>query len=388
MIVQPKVRGFICATAHPIGCSANVQQQIDYVKAQGGFEGPKKVLVLGASTGFGLASRIAAAFGSGAGTIGVSYEKLPTDKKTATAGYYNTVAFDKKAQAEGLVAVSLNGDAFSDEIKEQTIAAIKENLGKVDMVIYSLASPRRTDPETGESYSSVLKPTKATFTNKTIDITTGQLSDVVIEPASEEEIRGTMKVMGGEDWMRWVQFLSDADVLEEGAMVLAYSYIGPQLTFPIYRDGSIGRAKEHLEATAQAIAEKFADKKIQAYVSVNKALVTQASSAIPVVPLYISILFKLMKEKGIHEGCIEQMYRMFSEKITPAGVVVDEDNRIRLDDWEMRYDIQEAVQDIWENLTQEKINAEADLTGYQDAFYNLFGFGFEGVDYDADVDIM
>ncbi len=388
MIVQPKVRGFICATAHPIGCSANVQQQIDYVKAQGSFEGPKKVLVLGASTGFGLASRIAAAFGSGAGTIGVSYEKLPTDKKTATAGYYNTVAFDKKAQAEGLVAVSLNGDAFSDEIKEQTIAAIKENLGKVDMVIYSLASPRRTDPETGESYSSVLKPTKATFTNKTIDITTGQLSDVVIEPASEEEIRGTMKVMGGEDWMRWIQFLSDADVLEEGAMALAYSYIGPQLTFPIYRDGSIGRAKEHLEATAQAIAEKFADKKIQAYVSVNKALVTQASSAIPVVPLYISILFKLMKEKGIHEGCIEQMYRMFSEKITPAGVIVDEDNRIRLDDWEMRYDIQEAVQDIWENLTQEKINAEADLTGYQDAFYNLFGFGFEGVDYDADVDIM
>ncbi|MBC7959060.1 MAG: trans-2-enoyl-CoA reductase family protein, partial [Vallitaleaceae bacterium] len=347
----------------------------------------KKVLVIGASTGFGLASRIAAAFGSGAATIGVSFEKLATDKKTATPGWYNTAAFEMAAGKEGLYASSFNGDAFSDEIKQQTIARIKEDLGQVDLIIYSIASPRRTDPKTGITHGSVLKPTKVAYKNKTIDITSGEISDVTIEPATEEEVQNTVKVMGGEDWKLWIEALGQADVLAEGALTIAYSYIGPDLTFPIYRDGSIGRAKEDLEATAHEMTKQYAEKGLQAYISVNKALVTQASSAIPVVPLYISILFKIMKEKGIHEGCIEQMVRMYKEKVYVEQIELDEAGRVRVDDWEMRADVQAEVDSLWNLLSEENLNDFTDLDEYRKDFNQLFGFGLEGVDYEADVEI-
>lgn len=387
MIVKPRIRGFICTTAHPAGCAKHVADQIDYVKKMGSFEGPKKVLIIGASTGFGLASRIAAAFGSGAATIGVSFEKLASDKKTATPGWYNTAAFERAAHKEGLYASSFNGDAFSDAIKELTIAKIKEDLGKVDLIIYSIASPRRTDPRTGITHGSVLKPTKETYTNKTIDITTGEMSVVSIEPANEEEIRNTVKVMGGEDWKLWLEALSDADVLAEGATTIAYSYVGPDLTFPVYRDGSIGRAKDDLEASAHEMTALYKDKGVKAYVSVNKALVTQASSAIPVMPLYIAMLFKIMKEKGIHEGCIEQIYRMYKDKVYVDHIELDEGGRLRVDDWEMREDVQAEIFKLWPLISEENKEQYMDLDGYRVEFNRLFGFGFEGIDYDEDVDI-
>lgn len=387
MIVKSKVKGFICTTAHPTGCTKQVEEQIEYVKKMGAFEGPKRALIIGASTGFGLASRIAASFGAGAATVGVSYEKLSTDKKTATPGWYNTAAFDKLAHKEGLYSKSINGDAFSDEIKEATLELIKKDLGKIDLVIYSIASPRRTDPKTGITHGSVLKPTKEPYTNKTIDFITGNMSQVTINPATEEEIYNTVKVMGGDDWKLWLEALDKADLLEDGAITIAYSYIGPELTFPVYRDGSIGRAKEHLEATAHELTDSLKDKGIKAYVSVNKALVTQASSAIPVVPLYISILYKIMKEKLIHEGCIEQMYRMFKDKVYVPTLELDKNGRIRLDDWEMRQDVQDEVDRIWSVISEDNKDHYIDLSGYSDEFYRLFGFGMNGVDYEEDVEI-
>lgn len=387
MIVKPKIRGFICTTAHPLGCAKHVKEQINYVEKKGSFKGPKKVLIIGGSTGFGLSSRIAAAFGSGAATIGVSYEKLPTEKKTATPGYYNTIAFETAAKEAGLYATSINGDAFSDEIKEQTIKLIKENLGKVDLIIYSIASPRRTDPKTGITYGSVLKPTKEVYNNKTIDFMTGDMNDISIEPATDEEVESTVKVMGGEDWSLWMEALDKADVLEKNAITIAYSYIGPDLTFPIYRDGSIGRAKEHLENTAHEITTLYNDLGIKAYVSVNKALVTQASSAIPVVPLYISMLYKIMKEKCIHEGCIEQMYRLFKDKVYIDKVSTDEAGRIRVDDWEMREDVQGEVFRIWDIISEENKEKYTDLEGYREEFNKLFGFGYKDINYDMDVNI-
>ncbi|PKM94028.1 MAG: enoyl-[acyl-carrier-protein] reductase FabV [Firmicutes bacterium HGW-Firmicutes-1] len=387
MIVKSKVKGFICTTAHPKGCAKHVEEQVDYVKKMGAFDGPKRALIIGASTGFGLASRVAATFGAGADSIGVSYEKLPTEKKTATPGYYNTIAFDKLAQDEGHYSKSINGDAFSNEIKDATLELIKKELGKVDLIIYSIASPRRIDPTTGIIHSSVLKPTKEPYSNKTIDFITGEMSQVTINPATEEEIYNTVKVMGGEDWRLWMEALDNADLLEEGAITIAYSYIGPELTFPVYRDGSIGRAKEHLEATAHELTDSLKSKNIKAYVSVNKALVTQASSAIPVVPLYISILYKIMKEKCIHEGCIEQMYRMYKEKVYVPTVELDEKGRIRLDDWEMRQDVQVEVDKIWSIISKDNKDQHIDLDGYSKEFYKLFGFGIEGVDYDEDVEV-
>lgn len=387
MIVKPKVKGFICTTAHPNGCREHVAEQIEYVKKMGTFKGPKRVLVIGASTGFGLASRIAAAFGSGASTIGVSYEKLPTERKTATPGYYNTKALDEMANDAGLYTKSINGDAFSHEIKEETLKIIKEDLGKVDLVIYSIASPRRTDPRTGITHGSVLKPINEVYSNKTIDFLTGEMTQVSIEPATEDEIFNTVKVMGGEDWKLWIEALNEADLLENGAITLAYSYIGPQLTFPVYRDGTIGRAKEHLEATAHELTDQLLEKNIKAYVSVNKALVTQASSAIPVVPLYISILYKIMKKKGIHEGCIEQMYRMYKDKVYIQNIELDEDGRIRLDDLEMRADVQDEVEKIWNVINVNNKDEYMDIEGYREEFYKLFGFGFDSIDYEADVNI-
>lgn len=387
MIIQPKIRGFICTTAHPAGCAEHVKEQIAYVKSKPPVSGPKKVLVLGASTGYGLSSRIAAAFGSGAATLGVFFEKPSDGRRTATAGWYNTAAFTEAALAEGLYVRNINGDAFSNEVKREVIEAIKADLGQVDLVVYSLAAPRRTDPVTGVTYSSVLKPIGQTFTSKTVDVNNGVVTEVTLEAASEEEIEGTVKVMGGEDWKLWIEALDEAGVLAEGAMTVAYSYIGPKITHAVYREGTIGRAKDDLERTAVELDAKLRARGGRAFVSVNKGLVTQASSAIPVVPLYISLLYKVMKQKGLHEGTMEQMYRMFAERLYAGGEVpVDEAGRIRIDDWEMRDDVQAEVSALWQQVDSANLAAVSDIAGYRSDFLKLFGFGLAGVDYEADVD--
>lgn len=385
MIIEPRMRGFICLTAHPTGAEQNVKNQIEYIKSKGEIAGAKKVLVIGASTGFGLASRITSAFGSGAATIGVFFEKPPVEGKTASPGWYNSAAFEKEAHKAGLYAKSINGDAFSNEIKRETLDLIKADLGKVDLVIYSLASPVRTNPNTGVTHRSVLKPIGQTFTNKTVDFHTGKVSEVSIASANEEDIENTVAVMGGEDWAMWIDALKNEDLLAEGATTVAYSYIGPSLTEAVYRKGTIGRAKDHLEATAFTISDSLESIGGKAYVSVNKALVTQASSAIPVIPLYISLLYKIMKEEGIHEGCIEQIQRLFQDRLyNGSEVPVDEKGRIRIDDWEMREDVQEKVAKLWLEATTETLPEIGDLAGYRNDFLNLFGFEFAGVDYTAD----
>lgn len=389
MIIEPRMRGFICTTAHPDGAAENVKQQIDYVKSKGKIEGPKRVLVIGASTGFGLASRITSAFGSDASTIGVFFEKPPMEGKTASAGWYNTAAFEKQAANSGLYAKSINGDAFSDEIKEQTLALIKKDLGQVDLIIYSLASPVRTHPKTGVTHRSVLKPIGEKFTNNTVDFHTGKVSEVSIEPCSGDDIENTIIVMGGEDWKMWMDALKKENLLAEGATTVAYSYIGSSLTEAVYRNGTIGKAKDDLEATAFTITAALADIGGKAYVSVNKALVTQASSAIPVIPLYISLLYKTMKAKGIHEGCIEQIQRLFQDRLfSGKDIPVDEKGRIRIDDWEMRDDVQSEVEDLWNKVTTENLSQLGDLDGYKKEFYQLFGFDVEGVDYAKEADEM
>ncbi len=386
MIIQPKIRGFICTTAHPEGCARAVQDQIDWVKAQAPFDGPTKVLVIGSSTGYGLASRIAASFGAGASTLGVFFERPADKKRTASAGWYNTVGFENAARAAGHYARSINGDAFSDEIKAQTIAAIKEDLQQVDLVVYSLASPRRTHPKTGESFSSVLKPIGDSYSSKTVNVQTGEVSDISIETASEEEIAHTTAVMGGEDWEMWIHALDGAGVLGEGVHTVAYTYIGPELTHPVYRDGTIGRAKNHLEQTGLTLNEYLQNKNGSAHVSTNKAMVTQSSAAIPVVPLYISLLYKIMKEKDCHENCIQQMYRLFADRLyTDAPPATDDQGRIRIDDWEMREDVQAAVAALWSSVNTETLEAVSDITSYREEFLGLFGFGFDGIDYDVDV---
>ena len=389
MIIEPRMRGFICTTAHPDGAAENVKQQIDYVKSKGKIEGPKRILVIGASTGFGLASRITSAFGSDASTIGVFFEKPPMEGKTASAGWYNTAAFEKQAANSGLYAKSINGDAFSDEIKEQTLALIKKDLGQVDLIIYSLASPVRTHPKTGVTHRSVLKPIGEKFTNNTVDFHTGKVSEVSIEPCSGDDIENTIIVMGGEDWKMWMDALKKENLLAEGATTVAYSYIGSSLTEAVYRNGTIGKAKDDLEATAFTITAALADIGGKAYVSVNKALVTQASSAIPVIPLYISLLYKTMKAKGIHEGCIEQIQRLFQDRLfSGKDIPVDEKGRIRIDDWEMRDDVQSEVEDLWNKVTTENLAQLGDLDGYKKEFYQLFGFDVEGVDYAKEADEM
>ncbi|MCX7708545.1 MAG: trans-2-enoyl-CoA reductase family protein [Clostridia bacterium] len=386
MVISPKFRGFICTTAHPDGCEQNVREQINYVKAQGPVDGPKKVLVIGASTGYGLASRIVSTFGAGAATIGVFFERPASGNRTATAGWYNTAAFEKAATEAGFYAKSINGDAFSDEIKAQTIETIKKDLGQVDMVVYSLASPRRVHPETGETFNSVLKPIGKLYTSRTVDFHSGVVSEVTIEPANEEEIRHTVAVMGGEDWEMWMHALHKAGVLAKDAVTVAYSYIGPEITYSVYREGTIGKAKDHLEATAFKITEELKSEGVKAYVSVNKALVTQASAAIPVIPLYISLLFKVMKKKGIHEGCIEQIYRLYKDRLYDGTLELDEKGRIRVDDLEMREDVQSEVAGLWNSATSENITAIGDLEGYRKDFFNLFGFDFPEVDYSAEVE--
>ncbi|MFY8066777.1 MAG: enoyl-ACP reductase FabV [Flavobacterium sp.] len=386
MIIEPRMRGFICLTAHPKGCEQNVKNQIEYVKSKGKINGPKRVLVIGASTGFGLASRITSAFGSDAATIGVFFEKAPSEGKTASPGWYNSAAFEQEAQKAGLYAKSINGDAFSNEVKQQTIEMIKADLGQIDLIIYSLASPVRQHPVTGVLHRSTLKPIGSTFTNKTVDFHTGNVTNVSIEPANEEDIANTVVVMGGEDWSMWMDALKGAGVLAEGATTIAYSYIGPEVTEAVYRKGTIGRAKDHLEATAFEITEKLKDINGKGFVSVNKALVTQASSAIPVIPLYISLLYKIMKAEGIHEGCIEQIQRLYAERLYAGNAVpTDDKGRIRIDDLEMRADVQERIAKLWLESTTETLVELGDLAGYKQDFLNLFGFGFEGIDYQADV---
>ena len=387
MIVAPKIRGFICTTAHPEGCAKHVAEQIAVVKSRGLVEnGPKKVLVIGSSTGYGLSSRIAAAFGSDAATIGVFFEKPGESTKCGTAGWYNTAAFENEAAAAGLYARSFNGDAFSDEIKKQTIAAIKADLGKVDCVVYSLASPRRTDPKSGEVYKSVLKPVGENYTNKNLNTTTGEVSSITIEPAEGDDIAQTIAVMGGQDWALWMDALLEADVLAENVQTVAYSYIGPSVTWPIYKNGTIGKAKEDLESVQKALDNKLAPLKGKAWVSVNKALVTQASSAIPVVPLYISLLYKVMKADGTHEDTIEQMDRLFRDRMYSGNPQPDEAGRIRVDDWEMEEKVQTLVGERWEKVNTENFGELGDLKGYQSSFLRLFGFGLSGVDYDAHTD--
>ena len=385
MIIEPRMRGFICTTAHPVGCEQNVKNQIEYVKAKGTINGAKKVLVIGASTGFGLASRITSAFGSNAATIGVFFEKAPSEGKTASPGWYNSAAFENEAHKSGLYAKSINGDAFSNEIKQQTIDLIKADLGQIDLIIYSLASPVRMHPVTGVLHRSVLKPIGAVFTNKTVDFHSGKVSEISIAPCSGDDIENTVAVMGGEDWAMWIDALKAEDLLAPGVATVAYSYIGPLLTEAVYRKGTIGRAKDHLEATAFAITDALKSINGKAFVSVNKALVTQASSAIPVIPLYISLLYKIMKAEGIHEGCIEQMQRLYQERLYTGGdVPVDDNGRIRIDDLEMRADVQEKVAQLWNKAVTENLQAISDLEGYRKDFYNLFGFDVAGVDFAAD----
>ena len=389
MIIKPKVRGFVCVTAHPTGCSAHIQQQIDYVKSKGPIkDGPKKVLVIGSSTGFGLGSRITAAFGSGAATLGIFFERPSEEGRPATPGWYNTIAFTRAAHAAGLYAQNLNGDAFSDDIKKQALELVAKDLGQVDLVIYSLASPRRQHPRTGAVHKSTLQPIGAPYTNKTVDTDKGIVSEVTIQPADEAGVADTVAVMGGEDWEMWMQALLDAKLLAPGATAISYSYIGPVHTWPIYKDGTIGRAKIDLERAAKAIDAKLkAAVGGRAFISVNKALVTQASSAIPVVPLYISILYKVMKAKGLHEATIEQMQRLFATQLyNGRQPQFDSEGRVRVDDWEMGGDVQAEVAKIWPQVTTENLAELTDIAGYRTEFLKMFGFGLPGVDYDAEVE--
>ncbi len=386
MIIKPKVRGFICTTTHPVGCEANVRRQIAYTKAQGKIaNGPKRVLVIGASTGYGLASRIVTAFGSGAATIGVFFEKVGSESKPATAGWYNSAAFDKAAKEDGLYAKNINGDAFSNECRAKVIELIKADLGQIDLVVYSLASPVRKLPKTGEVVRSALKPIGEVYTTTAIDTNKDQIITATVEPATEEEIQNTITVMGGQDWELWISALEEAGVLAEGAKSVAYSYIGTDLTWPIYWHGTLGRAKEDLDRAAAAIRHDLATKGGTAHVAVLKSVITQASSAIPVMPLYLSMVFKIMKEQGIHEGCIEQVDRLMRTRLYSGDMQLDDHTRIRMDDWELRDEVQHACRDLWPSITTENLTELTDYSSYKQEFLRLFGFAVEGVDYEMDV---
>lgn len=384
-----KARGFICVNAHPAGCARNVEQQVETVKRTlpRKLEGVRNVLVIGASTGYGLASRIAAAWGFQARTVGVFFERAPQGSRTGTAGYYNTAAFHHRAERDGLEAWSLNGDAFSDEIKQQTVALLKEKVGPVDLVIYSLASPKRTNPRTGTTHNSVLKPVGQSYSSTTIDLDRQKLMNVTIEPATEAEVADTIAVMGGDDWRQWMEALLGGGVLSPGVRTVAYSYIGPEVTWPIYKDGTIGHAKKDVDRTAKAL-DQLLQQKLggHAWVSVNKAIVTQASAAIPVVPLYLSILIKVMKQKGVEEGAIEQMTRLVKDHLATQPKL-DEDRRIRLDDWEMRPDVQQSVAEVWPQVTSENLMQTTDYAAFQRGFRNLFGFEMDGIDYSQPVEV-
>ena len=385
MIIKPRIRGFICITSHPQGCAANVAEQIQYIKSQPSVDnGPKNVLVLGSSTGFGLASRIMASFGCGANTLGVFFEKPPTEKKTASAGYYNAVALERAASEQGLYAKSINGDAFSKQCKAQVIDTLKSDMGPIDLVIYSLAAPRRVDPETGEIYTSVLKPVGQSITQKNLNTDKLEVGEITIEQATQEEIDGTIKVMGGEDWELWLDALLAGEVLAQGCKTTAYTYIGDKLTWPIYGKAAIGKAKLDLDRASRAIDSKLKTLGGSCNVSVLKAVVTQASSAIPVMPLYLAILFKIMKQRQIHEGCIEQLYRLYTEGLYANDPRMDDNRRFRVDDRELTPEVQREVERVWDLVTTENLAQLTDSVGYHTEFLRLFGFGLEGVDYAAE----
>ena len=385
MIIKPRVRGFMCITSHPIGCEANVKSQVDFVKSQSTIESPKRVLVIGSSTGYGLAARITAAFGGGASTLGIFFEKPGTERKSGTAGWYNSAAFHKFAEQDGLYAKSLNGDAFSDDVKERTIATIKEDLGQIDLVIYSLAAPRRQHPKTGEVFNSTLKPVGKDITMQGVNTDKEEIQEFSLEAANAQEIADTVAVMGGEDWAMWMDALGTAGVLAEGAKTTAFTYIGEKMTWDLYWDGTIGMAKKDLDTRVLSIREKLAVTGGDARVSVLKAVVTQASSAIPVMPLYLAILFKEMKLKGTHEGCIEQLYRLFTECLYNDSPRTDEEGRLRVDELEMQPEVQDRVAAVWAQITTENLAELTDFAGYKHEFLRLFGFQMEGVDYDAEV---
>ncbi len=392
MIIKPKIRGFICTTTHPVGCEKNIQTQIEYTKQQGKIKnGPKRVLVIGSSAGYGMSSRIAAAYGSDASTIGVFFEKPATERKPGSAGWYNSAAFEKQAKADGLYAKSINGDAFSHEIKAKVIELIKEDLGQIDAIIYSVAAPVRKMPDTGQVIRSSLKPIGETYVSTAIDTNKDCIIEASVEPASEEEVANTVTVMGGQDWELWLSALGEAGLLAEGLKTVAYSYIGTELTWPIYWDGALGKAKLDLDRASTAIQAQLAPLNGEAYVSVQKSVVTQASSAIPVMPLYISMVFKIMKEKGLHEGCMEQIHRLFTTQLfkeDASAPETDEARRLRLDDWELRDDVQQACKDLWPSITTENLFDLTDYKEYKEEFLQLFGFGIEGIDYETDVDTL
>jgi len=385
MIIKPRVRGFMCITSHPAGCEANVKNQINFIKAQPAIEAPKRVLVIGSSTGYGLAARITAAFGSGASTLGIFFEKPGTETKPGTAGWYNSAAFQKYAEQDGLYAKSINGDAFSDEIKAKTIETIKQDLGQIDLVIYSLAAPRRQHPKTGEIFNSTLKPVGKDISMRGINTDKETIQEFSLSAANEQEISDTVAVMGGEDWQMWIDALADAGVLADGAKTTAFTYIGEKMTWDLYWDGTIGQAKKDLDKRVLSIRDKLAVTGGDARVSVLKAVVTQASSAIPIMPLYLAMLFKEMKRDGSHEGCIEQLYRLYTECLYSADPRTDEEGRLRCDELELRDEVQAAVAAAWANISTENLTELTDFSGYKDEFLALFGFGIDGVDYLQDV---
>ena len=386
MIIQPRIRSNICVNAHPLGCSAQVQAQIHYVRSRQKIDSPKKVLVIGASNGYGLAARIVSAFASDAATIGVGLEKPGRKNRTGTAGWYNIEAFRREAESAGLPAWNINGDAFSDDTKAQVEQIVRDHLGQIDFLVYSIAAPRRIDPDTGEIYSSVIKPIGGTFTAKSVDFHTGEVGRISSESANEEEIGHTVKVMGGEDWMRWIERMKGAKLLADRFLTIAFSYIGSPHTRALYRDGTIGAAKKDLEEKTAAINRMLQPIGGRALISVNKALVTRASAVIPAVPLYIALLYKVMKDKNLHEGCIQQMHRLYADFLFSEGPpVVDAKGRIRIDDWEMRDDVQKEVTRLWELASTENLKQLADIKGLREEFLRHHGFGMPGVDYDEDV---
>ncbi len=388
MVVKPKIRNNVCLSAHPVGCARQVHEQIEYVRAKEPIQGSKSALIIGASNGYGLAARIVSSFGSGAETLGIAYEKPGSEKRPGTAGWYNNLAFEQEAGESGFGAWSINNDAFSDEVKDEAVSMIDEHMGTVDLVVYSIAAPRRIDAGTGQIYSSALKPIGKPFTSKIVDMQSGEVREITAEPASQQEIEHTVKVMGGEDWNKWIEFLDRGNVLASSLLTVAFSYIGPEITAPMYREGTIGKAKEDLEKTAETINRRFGVRGVRAVISVNKALVTRASAVIPAVPLYISLLYRVMKRKGLHEGCIHQMYRLFhdflyAEKPKPA----DSEGRIRLDDWEMREDVQREVLELWSQVDSRNIEKLSDIEGFREEFLRHHGFGMKGVDYESDVSV-
>ncbi len=388
MIVKPRIRGFICTTAHPTGCRAHVDAQIATVEARGRFPGTRNALVLGCSGGFGLASRIVAGFGCGADTVGVSFEKAPGPKRTATAGWYNNRAFEDAAKARGRLALTFDGDAFADETRERVIAAISENMGQIDLLVYSLAAPVRTNPRTGAQFRSAIKPLGEPLAVKSLDVNKGEVREIVLPPADEDETTATVQVMGGEDWEWWIDALLEADALAPGFKTVAYSYLGSDLTARIYREGTLGRAKADVDRAAAAIQARLGDIGGEARVAVLKAIVSQASTAIPVVPLYMSILFRVMREQGSHESSIEHIDRLFRDGLYGDAIGRDEVGRLRADARELAAAVQTEVRRRWDVVDSDNIGALSDLGQFRDEFLALFGFGFDGVDYEADVDPM